>query len=67
MKKDIIKMIYGKSMYGGWYAQPIDFNLNYYCINARTLKELKLKVELMNCQNKSRKTEFKLGDRIDCL
>ena len=45
----MIKLEYGKSMYGGWYAQS--FN-PVIAIRANTLKELKKKVNDlgMNCK-----------------
>ena len=54
----MINFEYGKSMYGGWYAQSEC--APYICLEANTLKELKKKVLDLG-------TDCKLGKRFDNL
>ena len=54
----MINFEYGKSMYGGWYAQTNCEPFIY--LNANTLKELKKKVLELG-------TDCKLGKRFDNL
>lgn len=52
----MIELEYGKSMYGGWYAQS--YYAPYIFLKANTLKELKKKVLGTDC---------KLAKRFDNL
>lgn len=54
----MIELEYGKSMYGGWYAQS--YYASYIFLKANTLKELKKKVLVLG-------TEYKLAKRFDNL
>lgn len=57
----MIKLEYGKSMYGGWYAQSID---SFIVIKANTLKELKDRVAKLDIDAKLTKRFDNLGNRI---
>lgn len=54
----MIELEYGKSMYGGWYAQSC--YAPYIFLKANTLKELKKKVLVLG-------TDCKLAKRVDNL
>lgn len=57
----MIKLEYGKSMYGGWYAQSID---SFIVIKANTLKELKDRVAKLDIDAKLTKHFDNLGNGI---
>lgn len=57
----MIKLEYGKSMYGGWYAQSIN---SFIVIKANTLKELKDRVAKLDIDAKLTKRFDNLGNGI---
>ena len=57
----MIKLEYGKSMYGGWYAQSINSSI---VIKANTLKELKDRVAKLDIDAKLTKRFDNLGNGI---
>lgn len=57
----MIEMEYGKSMYGGWYAQCLN---PVIAISANTLKELKTSVSQLGVNAKLTKRFDNLGNGI---
>ena len=57
----MIELEYGKSMYGGWYAQS--FNLDI-ALRANTLKQLKDRVTKLDMNAKLTKRFDNLGNGI---
>ena len=57
----MIELEYGKSMYGGWYAQCIYSTI---ALKANTLKELKDKVSKLDMEAKLIKRFDNLGNGI---
>lgn len=57
----MIELEYGKSMYGGWYAQSFNSDI---ALNANTLKELKDKVVKLDMNAKLVKRFDNLGNGI---
>lgn len=57
----MIKLEYGKSMFGGWYAQSIN---SFIVIKANTLKELKDRVAKLDIDAKLTKRFDNLGNGI---
>ena len=57
----MIKLEYGKSMYGDWYAQSIN---SFIVIKANTLKELKDRVAKLDIDAKLTKRFDNLGNGI---
>lgn len=57
----MIKLEYGKSMYGGWYAQSIN---SFIVIKANTLKELKDRVAKLDIDAKLTKRFDNSGNGI---
>lgn len=57
----MIKLEYGKSMYGGWYAQSIN---SFIVIKGNTLKELKDRVAKLDIDAKLTKRFDNLGNGI---
>ena len=58
----MINFTYGKSMYGGWYAQSE--YAPYICLKANTLRELKKKVLELGMDCKLEKRFDNLGNGI---
>lgn len=57
----MIKLEYGESMYGGWYAQSIN---SFIVIKVNTLKELKDRVAKLDIDAKLTKRFDNLGNGI---
>ena len=57
----MIELEYGKSMYGGWYAQSLN---PVIALRANTLKELKDRVTKLNMNAKLTKRFDNLGNGI---
>lgn len=57
----MIELEYGKSMYGGWYAQSLN---PVIALSANTLKELKDRVTKINMNAKLTKRFDNLGNGI---
>ena len=57
----MIELEYGKSMYGGWYAQSLN---PVIALSANTLKELKDRVTKLNMNAKLTKRFDNLGNGI---